>query len=70
MGGKYAPIVREISMLSSDFEEVVFKFESRKSNVEAHNLARFALSLGQGRHLWLLEPHDTVLIPVTLNVDQ
>jgi hypothetical protein len=46
MGGKYAPIVRGISMLRSDFEEVVFKFESRKSNVEAHNLARFALSLG------------------------
>jgi hypothetical protein len=62
--------VKEISMLGSDFEEVVFKFEGRKLIVEAHNLARFALSLGHGRHLWLLEPHAIVLIHVTLNVDQ
>jgi hypothetical protein len=54
----------------SEFGEVVFKFEGRKSNTEAHNLAPFALSLEQGRHLWLLQPHDTLLIPETLNVEQ
>jgi hypothetical protein len=40
-----------------------------KVNVEAHNLARYALALGQGRHLWLLESYDPVMIPTILAFD-
>jgi hypothetical protein len=38
-------------------------------NKEAHNLARYALSLGPGRHVWLLEPHDHVILPLFLDID-
>jgi hypothetical protein len=38
--------------------------------MKAHNLARYALYLDPGRHMWLLEPHDTHLIHVTLSVNQ
>jgi hypothetical protein len=68
-GGKYAAIVREISMSRSTFDDVIFKFKGRRSNSEAHSLARLALSLDQGRHLWLLESHNIVSIPVTLDVE-
>jgi hypothetical protein len=40
-----------------------------KLNVEAHNLARYALALGQGCHLWLLESYDPVMIPTILAFD-
>jgi hypothetical protein len=69
-GGQYATIVQEINIQRSDFQEASFTFEGRSSNMEAHSLARFALSLDQGRHLWLLHPHNTMSIPVILNVDQ
>jgi hypothetical protein len=32
-----------------------------------HSLARISLSLDQGRHLWLLQTHDIISIPVTLD---
>jgi hypothetical protein len=69
-GGQYASIIREIILHKSMLEDATFSFEGRKSNNEAHLLARHALALGPGRHLWLLEPHDRVLIPVTLSFDQ
>jgi hypothetical protein len=56
-------------MSRSTFDDVIFKFERGRSNSEAHSLARFALSLDHGRHLWLLEPHNIVSIPVTLDVE-
>jgi 6-phosphogluconate dehydrogenase (decarboxylating) len=69
-GGQYAAIVQEINIQRSDFQEASFTFEGRSSNMEARSLARFVLSLDQGRHLWLLQPHDTMSIAVILNVDQ
>jgi hypothetical protein len=68
-GGCYAPIIKEIRLHQWDFETALFSHEGRKSNTEAHNLTRHALSLGQGRHLCLLEPHDLMLIPVILAFD-
>jgi hypothetical protein len=52
-----------------EFEKKL-SFEGTNSNNKDLNLARFALSLDVGRHLWLLEPHNNVSIPVTLNVIQ
>jgi hypothetical protein len=69
-GGQYAAIVQEINIQRSDFQEASFTCEGRSSNMEAHSLTRFALSLDQGRHLWLLQPDDTMSIPIILNVDQ
>jgi hypothetical protein len=68
-GGCYAPIIKEIGLHQRDFETALFTHEGRKSNTEAHNLARHALSLGQGRHPWLFEPHDLMLIPIILAFD-
>jgi hypothetical protein len=68
-GGCYAPIIKEIGLHRREFVTSVFKHEGRKSDTEAHNLARHALSLGQGRHLWLLETHNLMLIPVMLAFD-
>jgi hypothetical protein len=62
MQGMYAPIIKEIGMHRKEFDTALFKHEGRKSNTKPHNLARHALSLGQGHHLWLLEPHDMMLI--------
>jgi hypothetical protein len=44
--GVYASVIEEISLHSSEFLR-------RKQNMEAHNLARYALSLGQGRRVVL-----------------
>jgi hypothetical protein len=68
-GGRYASIIKEIKVYRSEFEKVIVVHEGRKSNTEAHNLARFALSLDLGRHLWLLAPYDPLVIPVLLNIE-
>jgi hypothetical protein len=69
-GGQYAAIIQEINIQRLDFQEVSYTFEGRSSNKEAYSLAHFALALDQGRHLWLLEPHDFMSIPIILNVGQ
>ena len=55
--------------LKLDFEECNFIHESRSRNHEADSLAKYSLYLDNGRHLWLLMPHDSVIIPPEL-VDQ
>lgn len=44
--------------------------EGRHANFEANNLAKFVLCLGTGRHILLIEPHDHVMIPINLSVNQ
>ena len=43
--------------------------ELRSSNVEAHNLAKHALKLGPGRHVWLGQPVDIPFVPVNIVTD-
>lgn len=69
MMGPIAPIVHEIIATSSDFVSCTSVFEGRLSNMEAHRLAKHALYLGEGRHLWLLNPHDPSVIPVLRSFD-
>jgi ribonuclease HI len=64
--GLYAHVVREIKEMEGDFEELSFAHERRRSNKEAHTLARNSVLLEEGRHVWLLEPPDGVCIPITL----
>ncbi|KAE8788950.1 hypothetical protein D1007_36964 [Hordeum vulgare] len=68
--GITGPIIKEISDGRSDFQHILFTHEGRLSNMEAHHLARYALHLWEGRHVWLLEPFDTTIIPVIRNSDQ
>ena len=52
-GGLYGPVIREIDKERRRFEDCNFVHEGRASSHEAHNFAKFALSLGPGRHLRL-----------------
>ena len=54
--GPYGQIVKEIQIRAHDFLLVDFVHENRKSNVDAHTLARSLISFDTGRHVWFLEP--------------
>ena len=70
VGGSYGSVIREILETARNFTSCNFVFEPRASNVDAHRLARFGVSLPQGRHLWLGSPHDPIAIPVNVGIDQ
>jgi hypothetical protein len=55
-GGQYVAIVQEIKRTINSRKSSSY-LKARKSNMEAHNLAHYALSLEPGRHLWLLDPY-------------
>ena len=67
--GRYGAIIEEIQARSANFT-CNFMYESRSVNIEAHKLARFSLSLDQGRHMWLVQPHDKSCIPHSVVYDQ
>jgi hypothetical protein len=52
----YMMILQEIYKKSKSFEYVRFVHESREYNREAHALAKYACTLGAGRHMWLGSP--------------
>jgi hypothetical protein len=52
---RYGQIVKEIQTRAHDFLLVDFVHENRKSNVDAHTLARSLISFDIGRHVWFLE---------------
>jgi hypothetical protein len=58
--GHYGPIIEEIKTRATLLQECSFVFEGQAVNFEAHNLARFATTLGIGRHLWLSIPYDNI----------
>ncbi|KAM3225890.1 hypothetical protein ACQJBY_058544 [Aegilops geniculata] len=62
----YGAIIHEIIEYSSSFNSCTFVHEFRSSNVEAHNLAKHALGLEFGRHVWLGHPGDLTFVPVTV----
>jgi hypothetical protein len=61
--GVYAHIVHGILASKSSFVSLVFGFESRVLNKEAHNLARSFVCDDQGRRLWLIQPPEGMCIP-------
>jgi hypothetical protein len=63
---EHAAIILEITDRSRLFIACNITHEFRSSNFEAHNLARHALSLGFGRHVWLGQPGDLNFIPVNV----
>ena len=58
------------SSIAIDFLSCSFIHEGRLSNKEAYSLARHALYIDEGRHVWFLNPFDTAIIPVTRTIDQ
>ena len=62
----YGAIIREIVDRSKFFAICSFSHEFRSSNVEAHNLAKHALSLGVGRRVWLGNPGNLSFVPVNI----
>ncbi|KAE8766689.1 hypothetical protein D1007_62058 [Hordeum vulgare] len=63
-------IVEEVIDGISNFQHISFVHEGRVSNREAHLLAKHALHLGEGRHMWLPQPSDLHVIPELRVVDQ
>ena len=66
--GLYGPIITEIKARAS-FLNCTFSFEGRATNMDAHRLAKFALSLVSGRHVWLGQPHTPTRIPHSVVFD-
>jgi ribonuclease HI len=54
----YGQVVREIRITKEEFEVFEFVHEGRRSNGDAHDLARGSLYSCEGRHVWLNDPHD------------
>lgn len=69
-GSSYGVLVIEIRSWKNTFVSCDYVHESRSSFFEAHSLARHALLLDQGRHLWMGQPHDPNIIHVSLPIDQ
>ena len=67
--GGYASIISEINHRATTFH-CMFTFESRSVNYEAHNLAKFALSRGLGRHVWFGQSYDQRRIPLRVDFDE
>lgn len=66
----YGNIIREISSSASDFQACTFLFEGRKSNVKTHSLAKHALRLSEGCHVWLVQPPGINCISINIVNDQ
>ena len=58
--GSYGHIARKIRARSNDFRIVEFIHEGRRSNVDAHNLARSCMYANLGRHVWFVSLPDGV----------
>jgi hypothetical protein len=56
--GACAHIVCEINDARDSFQEITFCHEGRRSNGEAHSIARGAILHDFGRRLWLVTPPE------------
>ena len=63
---QYGAMVHEIIDRSRVFSSCLINHEFRTLNVEAHKLAKHALFLGFGRHVWLGHPGNLDFVPVNI----
>ena len=63
---EYGAVIHEIIEHSSSFHFCNFCHEFRSSNIEVHKLARHALSLPVGRHVWLGQPNGLFFVHVNI----
>jgi hypothetical protein len=59
--GRYADIIEEIKAPSRCFMKSLLFF-SEDSNYEAHNLARYSITLGVCHHMWLGIPYSMIIL--------
>ena len=59
-------IIHKIIEYSSSFILCNFVHEFRTLNFEAHNLAKHALQLGVGRHVWFGDPGELFFVLVNI----
>jgi hypothetical protein len=59
-------IIKEVSTMRDEFQDVSLIHEKIEANAEAHRLARAATTLGFGRRIWFLNPLAEVGIPLRL----
>jgi ribonuclease HI len=64
--GTSSHILREVQDAARIRGGVIFCHEGRRSNEEAHRLARFGTSLPVGRHVWLGNRPDGLAFPVKI----
>ena len=56
--------------LDREHLELNFIFERRASDGDVDRLVKFLHSLHQGRHIWLIQPHDPICIPPHVEFEQ
>ncbi|XP_071676881.1 uncharacterized protein [Lolium perenne] len=64
--GIFSHVLQEIKEAATTRGGVVFRHENRRSNGEAHSLARLATSLPAGRHVWLGRRPEGLLFHVNI----
>ena len=64
----YVMILKDIQEREKSFDYVRFAHEGRECNREADCLAKYACSLGAGRHVWLSSP--PVILNVNISIEQ
>jgi ribonuclease HI len=64
--GIYSHVLQEVKEKARVRGGVVFRHENRRSNGEAHSLARMATSLQAGRHVWLGQRPEGLLFHVNI----
>jgi ribonuclease HI len=62
--GSYGQLVGEIRAGMRSFQELEIVHEGRRSNTDAHNLARSSIYISLGRHVWLLNPPEGVPVNI------
>jgi ribonuclease HI len=58
----FSMILEEVKADASMMSKASFSHENRASNSEARRLARFSVSGGVGRQVWLMQPPDGLYI--------
>ena len=64
----YSSILVEIREGMKGFVDVRFIHEGRASNSEAHNFVKSVLALDHGRYVWLIQPKDSSIVPLMINI--
>jgi hypothetical protein len=54
--GSFSMVIDEAQSNAAHVAKVTFRHENRLSNIDAHNLARIAVSGNLGRQVWLIHP--------------
>jgi hypothetical protein len=67
--GSYSMILQEIKEKSQEFNSIVFKFENRFLNFEAHVVARSSVASEFACQVSLLQPPDGFCIPMNIVIE-